>query len=374
MVVRCGPLEDMEINQSFWKGKRVLLTGHTGFKGGWLSIWLKELDAKVVGVSLPPEASPNMYNEAKVFESVSDDLMLDIRSLSNVENVFKKYEPEIVFHLAAQPLVRHSYQFPVETYETNVMGTLHVLEAIRNTESVRSAVMVTTDKCYENREWEWGYRENEPMGGHDPYSSSKGSAELLISSYRRSYFSARKENASIASVRAGNVIGGGDWSQDRLIPDIITSFQSGSELIIRNPKSTRPWQHVLEPLSGYLNLAEKLYLDGEEYASAWNFGPRDQDIKPVSWIVKSLSEKWSGGVKWSVSANNDEGLHESNYLKLDCSKAKNRLGWEPSIDLSVALELTKDWYDAFKDGKDMYQITVDQIKFYQKEIRKNDVE
>jgi CDP-glucose 4,6-dehydratase len=367
MVVWKRSLEIMEINNSFWKGKKVLVTGHTGFKGGWLVTWLKALGANVVGISLLPPTTPNLYTEINVAKGMTESLIADIRDLSNVESLFNKHSPEIVFHLAAQPLVRYSYQFPVETYESNVMGTLHVLEAIRNIDSVRAGIMVTTDKCYENKEWDWGYRENDPMGGHDPYSSSKGAAELLISSYRRSYFSETNCQTSIASVRAGNVIGGGDWAEDRLIPDIITAFQSKTTLSIRNPNATRPWQHVLEPLSGYLYLAEKLYSDGDEYSEAWNFGPQDSDIKTVSWIVNNLSKKFKNSVGWNIE-NDSDVLHESGYLKLDCSKAKNKLGWESIIDLDTALASTKCWYEAYKNGEDLTQLTLTQIRDYQTQV------
>jgi len=286
------------MDAAFWKGKKVLVTGHTGFKGSWLSLWLQSLGAKVVGVSLDPPTTPSLYEQAQVADGM-DSLREDIRNLDKMKLIFAEHQPEIVFHLAAQPLVRYSYREPVETYATNVMGTLHILEAIRASKSVRAAVMITTDKCYKNREWEWGYREIEPMGGHDPYSSSKGCAELLIASYRDSYFPAQAyshHQTAIASARAGNVIGGGDWAEDRLIPDIIRAFEMKDTVHTRNPNAIRPWQHVLEPLAGYIELSERLCMDGMPWAEAWNFGPREEDAKSVEWIVKEMTQLWGGGL------------------------------------------------------------------------------
>jgi CDP-glucose 4,6-dehydratase len=356
------------MDASFWGGKKVLITGHTGFKGSWLSLWLQSLGAEVVGVSLDPPTTPSIYEEAEVAEGMIS-LRQDIRELDKIKRIFLEHKPEIVFHLAAQPLVRYSYREPVETYATNVMGTLHVLEAVRAAQSVRAAVMITTDKCYENREWEWGYRENEPMGGHDPYSSSKGCAELLIASYRDSYFSTQEYNrhrTAIASARAGNVIGGGDWAEDRLMPDIIRAFEKDETVQIRNPNAIRPWQHVLEPLAGYLKLAEKLYVDGPDWADGWNFGPREEDAKPVGWIVKKMSQLWGKGVEWSV----DEGdhPHEATYLKLDCSKAHNRLQWRPIWGLRTALEKIVEWHQEQSQKKSMRDVCIKQISEYQKDV------
>jgi len=334
----------MAINKNFWRGKKVLITGHTGFKGSWLSLWLQSLGAEVVGVSLDVPTTPSLYEQANVSENMIS-LRQDIRDVVAIRKIFQDHLPEVVFHLAAQPLVRLSYREPVETYETNVMGTLHLLEGIRNVDSVRSAVMITTDKCYDNKEWEWGYRENDTLGGHDPYSSSKGAAELLISSYRSSYFPMEKygeHKTAIASVRAGNVIGGGDWAEDRLVPDIIRAFQNNEKVVIRNPRSIRPWQHVLEPLSGYLRLAEELNKNDGKYAQAWNFGPSEADARSVQWIVEKMAELWGENADWIV----DEGKHphEANYLKLDCSKAHMRLNWYPRWNLSQALLSIVEWH------------------------------
>ncbi len=352
------------MNPSFWKGKKVLITGHTGFKGGWLSLWLQNLGAEVVGVALEPPTKPSLYEQARVAEGMVS-LRGDIRDLERMKSIFVEHKPEIVFHLAAQPLVRYSYREPVETYETNVMGTLHILEAIRTCGSVRSALMITTDKCYENKEWEWGYRESEPMGGHDPYSSSKGCAELLIASYRDSYFPKQEylqHRTAIASARAGNVIGGGDWAEDRLIPDIIRAFQRGEKVLVRNPNAIRPWQHVLEPLAGYLELAEKLFDEGCIWAEAWNFGPREVDARPVEWIVKNMSQKWGDNAIWEI--DNGEHPHEANYLKLDCSKAHSRLKWFPCWGLSEALEKIVYWHKEAEGRSNVKSLCLKQINEY----------
>ncbi len=353
------------MSPDFWKDKTVLITGHTGFKGGWLSLWLQHLGANVVGYALPPSAEPNLFTVADIASGMQS-IIGDIRQLDDVKQIFNEYQPEIVFHMAAQPLVRYSYQEPVETYETNVMGTLNILESIRCTDSVKAAIMVTTDKCYENKEWPWAYRENEAMGGYDPYSSSKGCAELLIASYRNSYFSAEKLNehqTAIASVRAGNVIGGGDWAEDRLIPDIIRAFQKGETVNIRNPNAIRPWQHVLEPLSGYMILAEKLCQNGVKYAQAWNFGPLEKDAMPVEWIVKRTAEIWSDSTDWQVS-NNDEEPHEANYLRLDCAKAHQELSWWPKWDLETALQKIVSWHRAELDNQSLKDVCFKQIIEY----------
>ena len=363
----------MVVNKEFWKNKRILVTGHTGFKGSWLSLWLQNMGANVVGVSLDPPTKPCLYEQARIADEM-DDLRADIRDLNNIKAIFKKYKPEIVFHLAAQSLVRYSYREPVETYQTNVMGTLNILEAIRSVESVRAAVMITTDKCYENREWEWGYRENEPMGGHDPYSSSKGCAELLIASYRDSYFPIAaydEHKTAIASVRAGNVIGGGDWAEDRLIPDIIRAVQLNTIVHIRNPNAIRPWQHVLEPLGGYIELAEKLFISGDKYAEAWNFGPKEEDAKPVQWIVKKITELWGEGAKWVIDKG--EHPHEASYLKLDCSKAHTKLKWWPKWPLETALGKIIEWHKEELKGADMKLYTLNQIENYMQVQESNNV-
>jgi len=358
----------MGINQVFWKGKKVLITGHTGFKGAWLSLWLQDLGAKVIGISLDSPTTPSLYEQANVAKGMIS-LRQDIRDGEAIKKLFQQHKPEIVFHLAAQPLVRYSYREPVETYETNVMGTLHILEGIRSIDSVRSAVMITTDKCYQNKEWVWGYRETDTLGGHDPYSSSKGAAELLISSYRNSYFPQDKyseHKTAIASARAGNVIGGGDWAEDRLIPDIIKAFKNNEKVIIRNPKSTRPWQHVLEPLSGYLKLAEQLEKNGDQYAEAWNFGPAEIDARPVQWIVEKMAKLWGENANWINDKS--EHLHEANYLKLDCSKAHMKLNWYPRWDLSETLLRIVEWHK-LKDAHNNYRkLCLTQINDYMKDM------
>lgn len=357
-------MEGLEMNRDFWRGKKVLVTGHTGFKGGWLSLWLQSMGAEVIGVSVDPPSKPSLYQQANIADGMIS-LYQDIREGDKLKDIFNQYKPEIVFHLAAQPLVRYSYREPIETYETNVMGTLHLLEAIRDSKSTHAAVIITTDKCYENHEWEWGYRENEPMGGYDLYSSSKGAVELLVASYRRSYFSQISSGhyAAIASVRAGNVIGGGDWAEDRLIPDIVRAFQKNKPVLIRNPYSIRPWQHVVEPLYGYLLLAEHLFKDGMPYAEPWNFGPLEEDARPVEWIVDKMKMLWGDGVGWEI----DDGKHphEANYLKLDCSKAHNRLLWWPKWSLEIALEKTIEWHKGIQsNSNDAKELTISQIHSY----------
>ena len=357
-------MENMGINKKFWKNKKVLITGHTGFKGGWLSLWLKHLGAEVIGVSLEPPTKPSIYESISVAEGMVS-VIQDIRNGEEIKEIFKKHQPEIIFHMAAQPLVRYSYGNPVETYETNVMGTLHVLEGIRSVNSVLAAVMITTDKCYNNKEWEWGYRENEAMGGYDPYSSSKGAAELLIASYRDSYYPIGEfdqHNTAISSVRAGNVIGGGDWAEDRLVPDIIRSFQNNDMVYIRNPNSVRPWQHVLEPLSGYMQLAEKMVIDGDKYSQAWNFGPKEEDAKSVQWIVDKMAKLWGEDAKWQLDDSNHP--HEANYLKLDCSKAHARLQWYSKWGLEYALQKIVDWHRVEQNGGNLQMESIAQINEY----------
>lgn len=348
------------MSPDFWRGKRVFLTGHTGFKGGWLSLWLQSMGAEVHGYALNPPTEPNLFTVAKVGEGMARSEIADIRDADRLRLAMQAARPEIVFHLAAQPLVRYSYVQPVETYTVNVMGTVHLLEAARVTPSVKAIVNVTTDKCYENQEWVWGYRENEAMGGHDPYSSSKGCAELVTAAYRRSFLEAA--GIALASVRAGNVIGGGDWAEDRLIPDFLRAMDAGSTLNIRSPGATRPWQHVLEPLSGYLKLAERLYSRGGEFAEGWNFGPSDEDARPVGWIVERLAEMQKD-MKWQCEQ--EPQPHEANYLKLDSSKARSRLAWAPRWRLQTALQRTLVWHQAWRKGDDMRNITLQQISGYQ---------
>ena len=349
----------MVIDSTFWCNKKVLVTGHTGFKGSWLALWLQQLGAEVFGFALAPNSQSSLFVRADVAQDMNS-IEGDIRNLQQLKKAVEKIKPDVVFHLAAQALVRYSYQNPLETYETNVMGTLHVLEAIRECDSVRAAVMVTTDKCYENKEWIWPYRENEAIGGHDPYSSSKGCAELLIASYRKSYFF-EDHQTSIATARAGNVIGGGDWADDRLIPDIVRAFQNDREVKIRNPNAIRPWQHVLDPLSGYLLLAEKLFADGHQYAEAWNFGPKIEDMATVQRVVELMAEYW-GQAKWSV--DQAETVHEAHSLKLDSSKALVFLQWQSKWSLLQALEKTTSWYRLALHGEDMKHICEQQIMNY----------
>lgn len=347
------------VSPDFWRDKRVFLTGHTGFKGSWLSLWLQSMGAQVCGFALNPPTSPDLFTEARVAAGMQS-VIGDIRDPAGIAETMAAFQPEIVIHMAAQPLVRLSYAEPVETYATNVMGTVHVLEAVRRAGSVRAVVSVTTDKCYENNEWVWGYRETEPMGGHDPYSNSKGCAELVTSAYRRSFLAA--EGIALASARAGNVIGGGDWALDRLVPDILRAFERKQPVVIRNPHATRPWQHVLEPLSGYLVLAEKLYTEGQAFAEGWNFGPEDGDAKPVQWIVEHMVGRWGNGAAWQ--RDGDSHPHEAHYLKLDCSKAKARLGWYPRWTLPQALERIVIWHQAWLDREDMRARCIEQIQHY----------
>lgn len=355
------------VNPEFWKGKRVFLTGHTGFKGSWAALWLQSMGAVVKGFSLPPPTSPSLFEEAKVAAGMESEFG-DIRDLAAITHSMVGFNPDILIHMAAQPLVRLSYREPVETYATNVMGTVHVFEAARQCANLKAIVNITTDKCYENREWEWGYRENEPMGGHDPYSNSKGCAELVTSAYRKSFFSAPGTPA-LASVRAGNVIGGGDWADDRLIPDILKAFENKQAVVIRNPHATRPWQHVLEPLGGYFMLAEKLYSNTEKtFADGWNFGPVEDDAKPVQWIVEHLVQHWGNGASWQLDGA--ENPHEANYLKLDISKVKKHLGWQPCWGLSIALEKIIEWHKSWLAGENMKQVCLQQIQEYSQRSNK----
>lgn len=364
-------MEGLGMNLDFWRGKRVFITGHTGFKGSWLSLWLQEMGADVVGYALAPPTDPSLFEVGRVGEGMRS-IIADVCDLSTLSAAILEHRPEIVFHMAAQPLVRLSYEEPVETYATNVMGTVHVLEAIRQTGGVRAVVNITTDKCYENREWVWGYRENEPLGGYDPYSSSKGCAELVTAAYRTSFFNPAdhaKHGVALASARAGNVIGGGDWAKDRLIPDIMAAFLERRPVLIRNPQAIRPWQHVLEPLRGYLTLAEHLWREGSAFAEGWNFGPNDEDTKTVEWIVKHLASAWGNGATWSIDAGNH--LHEASYLKLDISKARSKLGWHPRWTLETSLRHIVDWYSAYQRNDNMRDLTLNQIAEYETKTSPN---
>ena len=355
-MARRGAVEVL-VNPAIWAGRRVLVTGHTGFKGGWLSLWLHRLGAEVTGIALDPPTDPSFFEQTKLAELV-DHHVADVRDETKVAELIADARPEIVFHLAAQPLVRYSYDHPVETYATNVMGTVHVLEACRHTDSVKATVCITTDKCYENREWVWPYRENDPMGGYDPYSSSKGAAELVISAYRRSY----PDGPMIASVRAGNVIGGGDWALDRLVPDIVRALLANEVVQIRNPASVRPWQHVLEAIGGYLLIAERMVAGDQSVATAYNFGPADDDTRPVGWIVERMLNLWGGSAGWAKPECPQP--HEANLLRLDCSKARAELGWEPRLPLAAALEKVVEWHQQVAEGGDAREISLRQVADY----------
>lgn len=352
------------MDKNFWNKKKVFITGHTGFKGSWLCLWLTAMGAEVYGYSLDPPTKPSLYELAEI-DSLVSSTIADIRDGARLQEAIQRAAPEIVIHMAAQPLVRDSYKIPVETYATNVMGTVNLLEAVRICNSVRAVVNVTTDKCYENREWHWGYRENEPMGGYDPYSNSKGCAELVTAAYRNSFFNAadyRRHGVALATGRAGNVIGGGDWATDRLICDCVRALLAGEKIVIRNPHAIRPWQHVLEPLSGYVLLAQRLYEQGPKFAEGWNFGPNDEDAKPVEWIVQRLCEKWGGNACYEIDKM--QHPHEAHYLKLDCSKAKSELNWRPRWHLEKTIDSIVEWTLAYRDGRDMREITLQQMENY----------
>ena len=350
----------------FWKGKKVFVTGHTGFKGTWMCHWLCELGADVTGYALEAPTTPSIFELSQLSDRMSS-IIGDIRDRDKIANAVNDAQPEIVIHMAAQPLVIESYEDPVGTYMTNVIGTAHVFEAILKTKTVRAVVNVTTDKCYENKEWHWGYRENEAMGGYDPYSSSKGCSELLTSSYQRSFFT--KQDIRLASGRAGNVIGGGDWAENRLVPDLVTAIGKNQTVKIRNPNSIRPWQHVLEPISGYLKLAESLFnQNGQDFIGAWNFGPHDSDAKPVGWIADRLCLKWGDSAKWEIDDPDQIPPHEAKFLKLDCSKARGELNWEPRLNLESALDWIVDWHKCFENRGDIQAMTIAQIRDYQNKI------
>jgi CDP-glucose 4,6-dehydratase len=344
---------------SFWAGKRVLLTGHTGFKGAWLALWLDRLGAKVCGYALAPPTEPNLFSIAGI-EGILDHVIGDVRDRDAVRRVVKQAQPEIVLHLAAQALVRKSYADPLDTLSTNIMGSAELLDALRDMPSIKSIVVVTTDKCYENREWLWPYRENDPLGGRDPYSGSKACAEIVTALYRDSFFAAR--HVAVASARAGNVIGGGDWAEDRLIPDILRAFSQNEILQIRNPLAVRPWQHVLEPLAGYLLLAEKSYDGDARYASAFNFGPAADDIRPVAWLVEEMTRLWGKGARWQQDRSAQP--HEAQMLALDASKARGMLGWRPRLNLAQSLDWTVEWHRAIANGKSAHDISIEQIERY----------
>jgi CDP-glucose 4,6-dehydratase len=352
--------------KSFWNQRRVFLTGHTGFKGSWLCIWLHSLGAEVTGYALDPPTNPNLFELGRVGKLIRSRIS-DIRDAESLKRAIRGANPEIVIHMAAQPIVRDSYNDPVKTYAINVMGTLNLFEAVRESKSVRAVINVTTDKCYENREWVWAYRENEAMGGYDPYSNSKACSELVTSSYRNSFFNPKdyaRHKVAVASARSGNVIGGGDWAKDRLLPDCVRALLKGEKIFVRSPKAIRPWQHVLDPLSGYLLLSQKLCKNGVRYGEAWNFGPEERDAKPVEWIVRRICVDWGNGAAFEI----DKGRHphEAHYLKLDCSKARSGLHWYPKWNLEQAVDKVMEWVRAYRDGRDMRKVCHQQIQEYER--------
>lgn len=353
----------IDLFNNFYKGKRVLITGHTGFKGSWLSIWLHELGAEVIGIGLDPYSEKDNFVLSRIGNKIKADIRADICDGQKMKEIFEKYQPEIVFHLAAQPLVRLSYDIPVETYETNVMGTIHIMEAIRATKSVKVGVMITTDKCYDNCETLEGYVETDPFGGYDPYSSSKGACEVAIQSWRRSFFNptdyGKKHSVSIASVRAGNVIGGGDWAKDRIIPDCIRALEAGKVIDIRSPKAVRPWEHVLEPLSGYMLLAQLMWDNPTEYCEGWNFGPEAEGVSTVWEVACEVIKNYgSGELK---DSSDPDAVHEANLLMLNINKAKSRLGWYPRMNMQQCMELVVDWYKRYQN-EDVYTLCIEEIK------------
>ena len=357
------------VDRQFWNKKQVFVTGHTGFKGGWLSAWLLEMGAEVSGYALKPDTDPCFFHLCGLGDRVRS-VIADIRDANALKRAIQESQPEIVFHLAAQPLVRRSYQDPVETFSTNVMGTVNLLDAVRRAPSVRAVIVVTSDKCYESKDTDGGYKEDDPMGGHDPYSASKGCAELVTTAYRRSYFADTSSPVAVASVRAGNVIGGGDWGEDRLVPDAVRALQQNQPLVVRNPEAVRPWQHVLEPLAGYLMLAERLYREKDPWAGAWNFGPRVQDAVPVATLANMVFRLWGKG-GWQTDTDQNQP-HETQYLALDSSKARHTLGWRPQLSLEEAVGLTVSWYlqaVSVEPRHDMYKATAGQIADYESRLK-----
>jgi|SRR5882672_1077709 len=353
------------LNRDFWRGRSVFLTGHTGFKGAWASLWLNSLGAKVTGFALTPPTQPNLFEQAAVANGIQSTIG-DIRNFDHLKNAVAECRPEVVIHMAAQSVVKRGYDDPIETYSSNVMGTVNLFEAIRHLKQPCAIVNVTSDKCYDNRETIWGYREHDPMGGHDPYSNSKGCAELVSSAFRDSYFSPEnfsEHRVALGTARAGNAIGGGDWTGNQLIPDLMRSFLAGESCAIRNPLATRPWQFALEPVRGYLMLAERLAQDPTKFSSGWNFGPVDDDAKPVSWIADRLCQSWAGTAAWHQDKSSHP--HEAHYLKLDASKAKTFLNWHPVLPLCQALNWIVDWYRTFQVGSDIRRFTCGQIEQYE---------
>lgn len=358
----------LKVNPDFWTGKRIFMTGHTGFKGGWLCLWLQQMGADVSGYALQPPTNPSLFEVARIAQGMNS-IIGDIRDSAVLINAMREAKPDIVIHLAAQPLVHRSYLDPVETYATNVMGTVNLLEAVRQTSSVRAVVNITSDKCYENREWVWGYRENESMGGYDPYSSSKACAELITSTYRRSFFGSKTHHGhhvALATGRAGNVVGGGDWAADRIVPDILRAISENRPIMVRNPHAVRPWQHVLEPLSGYLQLAQKLYEEGTAFAEAWNFGPDDADAMPVQWVVEQFIQQWGETANWQL--DQEHHSYEAHSLRLDCAKAKTRLDWQPRWALTKTIGNIVTWHKAHQHGENMREFSLQQIAAFQEQV------
>lgn len=369
MGIQSGPMEIMDVNKfsidtCFWSGKKVFITGHTGFKGSWLVLWLKQLDAKVCGYSNDQLTSPSLFQILDLKSCIQENITEDICNYNSLKKAIDEFQPEIVIHMAAQSLVRQSYKNPLETYATSVMGTANLLEAAKSVPSIRSVVIVTSDKCYKNKEWVWGYREGDVLGGHDPYSSSKACAEIVTSAYVDSYFGSNEDRKiGVATARAGNVIGGGDWADDRLIPDMFRAIKNGQELRIRNPLAERPWQHVLEPLSGYLALARALYEGGETYNGSWNFGPYESDVRNVDEVLTALNNELKVGCNWVL--DEQKSPHEAGLLKLDCSKAFRYLGWRPKLNLEQTMQLVSQWYSLMDEGEDMNKVTRNQIKQFE---------
>ena len=359
-------MEDVVADRTFWQGKRIFVTGHTGFKGSWLCLWLHLLGSETTGYALPSPTTPSLFELARIDNLMAASITGDVRDLEQLTAAVRVARPDIVVHMAAQALVRYSYANPIETYTTNVVGTVNVLEAVRRVGGVRVVINVTSDKCYENRGWLWGYREDESVGGYDPYSSSKGCSELISAAYRNAFFNSAeydRHGVALATARSGNVIGGGDWAEDRLIPDILRSFAEGRQAVIRNPEAVRPWQHVLEPLSGYLMLARYLWEDGAAFAEAWNFGPNDDDVRTVKWVVDRLADLWGAGASWRLDGEPHQP-HEAQHLKLDCAKAKARLGWSPRWELEQALQKIVQWHRAYRNRADMRTVTLAQVAEY----------
>lgn len=364
MEIKHGSLEELVMNPNFWKHKKVFVTGHTGFKGSWISLWLQDLGATLAGFSNTIPTNPSLFEVANI-EVGMKSIIADVRDLKKLKEEISNFEPEIVIHMAAQPLVQSSYDNPLETFSTNVMGTVNLFEAIRTSNSTKVVINVTSDKCYEEKELLRGYKETDPIGGYDPYSSSKGCSELITSAYRNSFFKKNSDNSiALASVRAGNVIGGGDWAKNRLIPDIMRGILKNESIKIRNPSFIRHWQHVLDPLNGYMILAERLWNDGEKYSESWNFGPVENNAKPVSWILEKFNQYWKNEIKWELDSK--EFNHENKFLKLDSTKSKTKLDWMSKIDLELAIKLIVEWYTKFQNGENMKNVSKEQIRFFSK--------